>query len=204
MSATPASDQEAPAGNGVRADETALTAVGIPLGSERFGDESPGSVIYLSGEFYYVDQNTYMVWIGALAPRTLPELIAYCHESGVADPDGTIRELQDATLLEFFPEVGERESWMAVHRLVPCGLGRGNLAEDHSVFVIGDSSGALLAAVGPTVYNLWAVSTRCASLAAAVERTAEDRDTDPQVVATALFDALPVLLAVRACHLDRA
>lgn len=145
--------------------------------------------------------------------RTLIEHAA--SEAGVDEPKAVFDSLVEDKLLAVTTVRDDRlRNFARLHQIRPLALGLGNSPANPAEFQIGLPNAARVS-VGYDVYHMWLFAHREASLWDAVSVIAteameanDDDDSvklvdDPDVLLSALFRALPVLISTSCVYIDR-
>lgn len=181
-------------------------AIGVPMGRwlGAAGSGAPATAMVRRGsEFALLDLAAFDVFLAALAPTSLEELIAVARRTGVDKPTALVDQLRDDGLLMRFSSDGFRDlATLRGLRLQTVGVGIGNDTNDPDLFVIADVRLRPLLTCDALTYSVWAASDGrsigeiCDVLAA--------RRVEPDTLVRRLLSRLPRLLSAGVAFLDAA
>jgi hypothetical protein len=185
--------------------EALYAAVGVPIGRWLRGggaDSRTKAMVRRGREFALLDLDAFGVFLAALTPKPLKELVAVARRAGVDQATALVDLLHEDGLLVRFAGDGSGDL-VALRglRLQTVGVGIGNDTDDPDLFVIADNRLRPLLSCDGLTYTVWATSDG-RSIGEICDVLAESHHVDSDELVRRLLAALPQLLAAGVAFLD--
>jgi len=189
----------------MKAEAEWYAAVGVPMGRWLRGGARGSyttAMVRRGREFALLDLETFGVFLAALTPRPLEELVAVARRAGVDQPTALVDLLREDGLLVRFVGDGSRDLVVLRGlRLQTVGVGIGNETDNADLFVIADNRLRPLLTCDGLTYTVWAASDG-RSIGEICDVLAESHQVSSDELARRLLTALPQLLAAGVAFLD--
>ncbi len=185
-------------------------AVGVPLGRwvDPHGDALSGVLIRQGGSFLVAKPSELELFVSALSPKLVADLLEIARDAGADDPAGLLEDMVEQGLLVVLGDSPRADRETLRHlRLQTAGLGMGNNHEHPELFLIvahpTHGQPHELLECDALLYSVWAASDG-RTLGEVADTLSGSFGTDADAVLDHVLVALPTLLIAGVAFLDAA